>query len=154
MTEGSSTVYGYPPSPDPNPQLRVQEHDPLLWLSEYFAHGDTPETLERRGCLLKLMSMNLYDMEANSRTENLAAFKRAYGGSLEAMTRCLEKFFPDMSAQDIRGFIYCFYPFLFGVYPYTAVTPKQREAMALAGVRRPRLSVRTLVEDFTARLLG
>lgn len=112
------------------------------------------ETLERRGCLLKLMSMNLYDMEANSRTENLAAFKRAYGGSLEAMTRCLEKFFPDMSAQDIQGFIYCFYPFLFGVYPYTAVTPKQREAMALAGVRWPRLSVRTLVEDFTARLLG
>ena len=26
----------------------MQEHDPLLWLSEYFAHGDTPETLERR----------------------------------------------------------------------------------------------------------
>ena len=26
----------------------MQEHDPLLWLSEYFAHGDTVDTLERR----------------------------------------------------------------------------------------------------------
>ncbi|KAH9940405.1 uncharacterized protein BXZ73DRAFT_98841 [Epithele typhae] len=47
LYEGSSTVYGYPPSPDPNPQLSVQEQDPLLWLSEYFAHGDTAATLER-----------------------------------------------------------------------------------------------------------
>ena len=33
------------------------------------------ETLARRERLLKLMSMNLYDMEGNSRIENLVAFK-------------------------------------------------------------------------------
>ena len=41
-------MFGYPPGQEPNPQLRVQEQDPLLWLSEYFAHGDTVDTLERR----------------------------------------------------------------------------------------------------------
>ena len=56
--------------------------------------GELARTLERRGCMLKLMSMNLYDMEGNSRMENLVAFKRAYAGALGAVTRCLEKFFP------------------------------------------------------------
>ena len=51
-------------------------------------------TLERRELLLKLLSVNLYDMEANSRMERLVAFKTAYGDSMGAVTRCLEKFFP------------------------------------------------------------
>ena len=43
-------------------------------------------TLERRGRLLKLMAMNLYDMEDNSRMENLVALKGAYRTALEAVT--------------------------------------------------------------------
>ena len=35
-------------------------------------------TLEKRKCMLKLMSMNLYDMEGNSRMDNLVAFKKVY----------------------------------------------------------------------------
>ena len=73
--------------------------------SDAFAHS-----LERRSRLLKLMSMNHYDMEANSRMENLADFKKAYGNSLSAVTGCLEKFFPRMTAADRQGFIYAFFP--------------------------------------------
>ena len=36
---------------------------------------------EKRGCMLKLMSMNLYDMEGNSRIENLVAFKTVYAAA-------------------------------------------------------------------------
>lgn len=68
------------------------------------------------------MAMNHYDMEANSRIENLVAFKKAYGGSLLAVTHCLEKFFPRMTDEDVQGFLYAFFPFMFGIYPYTAVT--------------------------------
>ena len=50
---------------------------------EAFA-GAFAATLGRRGCMLKLMSMNLYDMEGNSRMENLVAFKRAYAAALRA----------------------------------------------------------------------
>ena len=48
--------------------------------------------------------------------------KRLYGKSMRTVAGCLEKFF---SANDTRltdkGFIYAFFPFLFGVYPYTVV---------------------------------
>ena len=110
-------------------------------------------SLERRSRLLKLMSMNHYDMEANSRIENLVAFKKAYGGSLLAVTHCLEKFFPRMTDEDVQGFLYAFFPFMFGIYPYTAVTEQQRTAMELAGVGYVRLSVRELTRSFTAKLL-
>lgn len=42
------------------------------------------QSLEKRERLLKLMSMNHFDMEANSRLENLIKFKRAYGNSMQA----------------------------------------------------------------------
>ena len=74
-------------------------------------------TLERRTRMLKLMSMNLYDMEGNSRMENLVDFKRAYRDALAAVERCLEKFFPSMGPQDRKEFLYALFPFLFGVYP-------------------------------------
>ena len=44
--------------------------------------GMLADTLQRRRCMLKLMSMNLYDMEGNSRMENLVAFKRVYARSM------------------------------------------------------------------------
>ena len=110
-------------------------------------------TLEKRGCMLKLMSMNLYDMEGSSRLENLVAFKRVYAGALEAAGRCLKKFFPAMTGADIHAFLYALFPFLFGVYPYTTHTEKQRAAMELAGVEAAPFSIYTLTRDFTARML-
>ena len=86
-------------------------------------------SLEKRERLLKIMSMNHYDLESSSRMENLTRFKRAYGKSLQLVARCVEKFFPDMGADEVQNFIYVFFPFMFGIYPYTNVTGKQREAM-------------------------
>ena len=84
-------------------------------------------TLEKRECLLKLLSMNHYDMESRSRLDNLVEFKKSYGNSMAAVTHCLEKFFPKMTIHDIQDFLYVFFPFLFGIYPYTYVTEKQTE---------------------------
>ena len=91
-------------------------------------------SLARREQLLKLLSMNNYDMEANSRPELLTSFKRAYGKSIENIELILEKFCPDMSSSDIKSFIYIFFPFMFGIYPYAVVTDKQRKAMKEAEV--------------------
>ena len=90
---------------------------------------------------LKLMSMNHYDLEENCRMEHLVAFKKVYGQAITEMRRCLSCFFPKMDAEEIQSFIYSFFPFLFGIYPYTAVSPKQREAMARAGVDYRYLSI-------------
>ena len=96
--------------------------------------GALAHTLEKRGMLLKLLSMNHFDMEENSRPECLREFKEAYGASIEALRRCLVKFFPGMDAKARQDFLYAFLPFLYGLYPYTTVSGKQRQAMDEAGL--------------------
>lgn len=110
-------------------------------------------TLERRELLLKLMSMNHYDMEANSRMENLVAFKMAYGNSMRAVTCCLEKFFPQMTIGNIQRFIYAFFPFMFGIYPYTVVTDKQRGALQEARADYVFLSIYEITKSTVENLL-
>lgn len=110
-------------------------------------------TLEKRKCMLKLMSMNLYDMEGNSRMDNLVAFKKVYAKAMQAVSCCLEKFFPHMSVGDIQEFLYAFFPFLFGVYPYTTATEKQKEAMDIARVNYTRYSIREITSSFVRKML-
>lgn len=110
-------------------------------------------TLEKRKCMLKLMSMNLYDMEGNSRMDNLVAFKKVYAKAMQAVSCCLEKFFPRMSVGDIQEFLYAFFPFLFGVYPYTTATEKQKEAMDIARVNYARYSIREITCSFVRKML-
>lgn len=111
-------------------------------------------SLAGREQLLKLLSMNNYDMEANSRQELLTAFKQSYGRSMHLMCMLLEKFCPDMSVTDIQNFIYTFYPFMFGIYPYTAVTEKQKTAMKEAGINYVYQTVYELTYGCLIRLLG
>ena len=125
-----------------NPSLSAED------FADKLAH-----TLEKRGCMLKLMSMNLYDMEGNSRIENLVAFKKAYANALRAISDCLEKFFPSMKERDIQEFLYAFFPFLFGVYPYTSHTDKQKQAMEIAHINYVCYSVHDIIKSFVTRLL-
>ena len=111
-------------------------------------------SLAGREQLLKLLSMNNYDMEANSRQELLTAFKHSYGRSLQLMSMILEKFCKDMSVTDIQNFIYTFYPFMFGIYPYTSVTEKQKTAMKEAGINYVYQTVYELTYSCLIRLLG
>lgn len=115
--------------------------------------GELAHTLERRGCMLKLISMNLYDMEGNSRIENLVAFKKIYSNAMQTVICCLEKFFPRMTAVDIQEFLYAFFPFMFGVYPYTTATDKQKKAMELAHVDYVHYSIYEITESFVTKLL-
>ncbi len=110
-------------------------------------------SLENRKQLLKIMSMNHYDMESNSRPERLAEFKVAYGNSLRTVMNCLEKYFPEMPNQEKQNFLYAFFPFMFGIYPYTFVTEKQRKAMESAGVDYAFISVYEITFNFIRKFL-
>ena len=110
-------------------------------------------SLEKRAQLLKIMSMNHYDMETGSRPERLAEFKTVYGRSLRTVYRCLEKYFPKMSVKERQDFIYTFFPFMFGIYPYTVVTDKQRCAMEKAGVNYVFMSIYEITYNCVKRLL-
>lgn len=91
-------------------------------------------SLSNRPQLLKLLAMNNYDMEANSREELLVSFKVAFGKSINNFKLVLKKFCPKMTDSKIERFIFIFFPFLFGIYPYTNVTKKQRSAMKKAKI--------------------
>ena len=91
-------------------------------------------TLTDHPRLLRLLSMNLYEMEANSRPERLTEFKRSYGASLETVEALVAKYIPAMTAEQLKRFLYAFFPFIYGIYPYTSVTDKQKAAMKEAGI--------------------
>jgi len=110
--------------------------------------------LERRPLMLKLLSMNMYDMEANSRMERLVAFKTAYGASKDALDRCLKKFVPALDEKGRQTFLYAFLPFVYGLYPYTMVTEKQKQAMQEAGISYVYMSTYEMAYDFIRTLLG
>ncbi len=66
----------------------------------------------------------------------------------------LEKYCPEIGASERERILYVFYPFMFGIYPYTAVTEKQRNAMQAAGVDFAYPTVYELTCTCLTRLLG
>ena len=112
------------------------------------------KSLERRAQLLRLLSMNNYDMEENSREELLASFKRAYGESLQNFRMILEKHCSWLSGADIQQIMYVFFPFMFGIYPYAEVTAKQKEAMTEAEVDYKYQSIYEITYNCLTRLLS
>ncbi len=110
-------------------------------------------SLSERSQLLKLLAMNNYDMEANSRTELLVTFKTAYGRSMELMREILKKYCPEMNEKETEQFIYTFFPFMFGIYPYTEVTEKQKSAMLEADVNFTSHTIYELTYSCLTRLL-
>ena len=144
--------------------LLTREHEAWIADMEEMIHQNTSmdaetftETmtriLENRSCMLKLMSMNIYDMECNSRIENLVDFKKSYARAVDALTECLEKLFPSMTDDDRTGFLYAFFSFLFGIHPFTSHTEKQLEAMKQAGIKGGDCTISELVKPFLLRLL-
>ena len=115
--------------------------------------GQIAKSLERRKQLLKLLSMNNYDMEENSREELLASFKRAYGRSLTLFREILRKHTSGMSDAEVEQIMYVFFPFMFGIYPYAEVTAKQKDAMKEAGVDYKYQTIYEITYNCLKRLL-
>ena len=129
----------------------LKEHDSMD--ADGFANA-LARSLDSRQQMLKLLSMNHYDMEASSSEEDLVEFKRAYGATINSVKECLGKFFPEMGEDGITGFVYAFFPFLFGVYPYTVVTDKQRDVMARAKVNYTYFTPYEIIYMCVKRLLA
>ena len=135
-------------------ELWVEELNGVIADNDSLSRQKTAEalaaSLERRELLLKLMSMNHYDMEANSRMESLVEFKKAYGASIDAVDRLIRKFVEDVDSEE---FIYNFFPFIYGIYPYAVVTEKQKEAMKTAGVNYRYHTIYELAYNCAIKLL-
>lgn len=115
--------------------------------------GLLADMLSKRTLLLKILSMNMYDIEQNSRIERLVEFKQQFGRCLKLVENCLEKITPVMNKNERTAFIYSFFPFVYGIYPYTNVTEKQSKAMALADIDYSYFSVYDITLNAVKKML-
>ena len=99
------------------------------------------KSLEKRALMLRLLSVNLYDMEENSRIERLVEFKKAYCKSVETFDVLLQKTLPNQDEEERRETLVTAFEFIHGVYPYAHATKKQIEAMKEAGCRYDKKSI-------------
>ena len=166
LTFGRSTIYNYFQTKEEIfLVLLAREYD--LWTQELNNVIDSHEsmttdelakilaqTLSNRERLLKLLSMNHFDMEENSGQKILTEFKAAYGKSINALSECLKKFCPSLNENARRDFIYAFLPFVYGIYPYAVVTERQREAMKAANVNFCYMSIYELAYNCAKKLLS
>ena len=112
------------------------------------------KTVAKRKNLLKLLSMNMYDMEENSRMEELIEFKKAYGNAIDMVKKCVNKFFKEMSDNEKNEFIFLFFPLMYGIYPYAEVTKKQQKAMKISDVPFEYLSIYEITHKGILKLLS
>ncbi len=138
------TIYNYFESKE-EIFLALFEREYVLWSDELETLLDSVSaeslaekisaSLVKRELMLKILAVNLYDMEENSRKERLVEFKMAYGRSKQAFAALLEKTFPEKTERERGDILIAAFEFLHGVYPYAHATVKQKEAMDEAGVR-------------------
>ena len=98
-------------------------------------------SLEERKTLLKLMSMNHYDMEENSSIEKAGGFQAGLRTVPRRSGKMPDAVFTGDVGRRAKGFVFSFFPFMFGIYPYTVVSDKQRKAMELAEVNYVYMSI-------------
>ena len=111
-----------------------------LDLAEQMAH-----TLDGKEILLRILNMNLFEIEQNSRVERLAEFKKQYARATDALTGIMRSFQPEMTDSECME--------LFGVYPFAFHTEKQKAAMELAGIRFREPTVYQMVYRFLLRMI-
>lgn len=146
--------------------LALLEQEYELWVAELQSIMDENESLDResfadkiagsldhRRQLLKIMSMNMYDIEENSRMERLVDLKRHTEDRCRFLPSCLQNSFLQWELRNGKILFIVFFPFVYGIHPYTVVTDKQREAMKEAGVNYTYHSIYEITWNCLTRLL-
>jgi len=127
----------------------ILEHDKLS--KEELADKIAKSVSERKN-LLKLLSMNLYDIEENSSIESLTEFKILFGRALTNVRECISKF-TNFTEEEKDKFVYSFFPFMYGIYPYTNVTFKQKKAMERANINYNYMTIYQMTYDAILKML-
>ena len=110
--------------------------------------------LSQRPILLRILNMNLYDIEINSRTERLAEFKKLYFQTTVLLGKIYLGYKQETTVQMGQCFAESFSAYLFGVYPFAFHTEKQKQAMKLAGIPFEEPSLYEMLYRMLLKLLG
>ncbi len=111
------------------------------------------DSLIKRKILLKLISMNMFEMEANSRVESITNFKLAFKESISLLEQCLCKFF-HIKSSEAEEITFTILPFLVGIYPYTSLTDKMKEAINKANLEYKFYTDQEMLKMGLEKILG
>ena len=111
------------------------------------------ETLAARPLLLKILSMNCYDLEENTSFEQLVDFKKSYVRRVTLLKKFLTKFKSNFTPREIDDCLYSLLPLIFGVYPYSATTEKKKKAVARAGGTHREITAYEIIYNRAVRIL-
>ena len=126
----------------------------------YETMGFKDLTLKEIARYTSLSRPSIYNYFETKEEIFLAILQKEYWSWVEALNReseehdTMTKFCRDMTAQDRQDFLYSFFPFIYGIYPYTVVTEKQKRAMEQAIVPYVYYSAYDLTYQFVKKLLG
>ncbi|WP_182188428.1 TetR family transcriptional regulator [Pectinatus frisingensis] len=110
---------------------------------EEFCHFLT-DSLVRREKMLRLLSIHLTAIENNCRTEKLSAFKKNSAVVFDILSQGIDKFFSATPEKAKKTFRSEFFIYVFGIYPFTHLSKKQKTAMKEAHVIFNTISFRRL----------
>lgn len=111
-------------------------------------------TLGTRKMMLKLISMNLSEVEAKCSPECLDEFNKIYGCVIRNLRRYLARIRPSMKQENIDGFVTAFMPFMHGVFPIACKSDAQKKAMQDAKVEYPILGLAGTIQAAAYQILG
>ena len=111
------------------------------------------DSLLKRKILLKLISMNMFEMETNSRVESITNFKLAFKESISLLEQCLCKFF-NIKEDIAEEITFTILPFLVGIYPYTSLTDKMKEAIHKANFEYKFYTDKEMIKMGLEKILG
>ncbi len=115
--------------------------------------GRIADTLAERRVFLKILAMNIYEIEDNSRMERLMEYKEIFREIYGKFGEILRKFIPGITDERVGRIENVFFPFLNGIYPYAYPTEKQMEAMDRIGFSYEAQSIRNLVCSFLEEII-
>ncbi len=122
------------------------------WKRDEFAQA-LAHTLDGQETMLKIQTMNLYEIEENSREERLMEYKRSFYRAMTAIDDCLSAYRPDMEEAAKLDFRYAFFPFLYGIYAYAHPTKKQLSVMKQVGIPAAQMTIYELAYHCIRQLL-
>ena len=115
--------------------------------------GKVGETLEARKTLLKIMAMNIYEIEESSRLERLVEYKVAFKEAMETFAELVRSCIPATTPERLEQIRYAFFPFMNGIYPYVYPTAKQCEAMDQTEVTYRETSIAEVTANMLSQIL-
>ena len=122
------------------------------WNRDEFAQA-LAHTLDGQETMLKIQTMNLYEIEENSREERLREYKISFYHAMTAIDDCLTAYRPDMGEATKQDFRYAFFPFLYGIYAYAYPTKKQLSVMTQVGIPAAQMTIYELAYHCIRQLL-